>query len=158
MCFAEDSVEYATATCAMCAVMREVYNKPHTICPHVPAMGVCRNRANHPKADIVHYRNAEIKTYNGCGYCKVYFSFYFYRYTRVDRMCAVGRCTPRPLTQGALRQSRLAGMLFVSCSTLCNNFVLTRFSQVAHHPRASTCSTLIVLTGLLSATYTSLPA
>ncbi|KAF9519548.1 hypothetical protein BS47DRAFT_1260704, partial [Hydnum rufescens UP504] len=70
MCFAEDSVEYATATCVMCAVMREVYNKPHTLCPHVPAMGVCRNRANHPKADMVYYRNAEIKTYNGCGYCK----------------------------------------------------------------------------------------
>jgi hypothetical protein len=89
MCFAEDSVEYATATCAMCAVMREVYNKPHTLCPHVPAMGVCRNRTNHPKADMVYYRNAEIKTYNGCGYCKVYFTFYFYyRYTRVDRMHA----------------------------------------------------------------------
>lgn len=157
MCFAEDSVEYATATCAMCAVMREVYSKPHTICPHVPAMGVCRNRVNHPKADIVHYRNAEIKTFNGCGYCKVFFSFYFYRYTRVDRMCAVGGYSPRPVPKGAIRQSRLARMLFVPCCTLYNNVALIPFNQVARLLQANTCNTLTALTGLLSATYINSP-
>ncbi|KAF8338965.1 uncharacterized protein EI90DRAFT_3039842 [Cantharellus anzutake] len=71
MCYAEDSVEYQTATCKMCAVTKLVYQKSRTACPHVQAMGICQSRENHPRgANIIHYRNAEINTFNGCGYCK----------------------------------------------------------------------------------------
>jgi hypothetical protein len=31
---------------------------------------VCKNSALHPRHDIVHMRNAEVQTFNGCGYCK----------------------------------------------------------------------------------------
>ncbi|KAL0582026.1 hypothetical protein V5O48_000084 [Marasmius crinis-equi] len=31
---------------------------------------VCRNRANHPRADYLFLKNAEVETFNGCGFCK----------------------------------------------------------------------------------------
>ncbi|GJJ07272.1 hypothetical protein Clacol_001472 [Clathrus columnatus] len=33
-------------------------------------MGVCKNRVNHPRHDVVYFRNAELTSFNGCGYCK----------------------------------------------------------------------------------------
>uniref|UniRef100_A0A0W0FCW2 Uncharacterized protein n=1 Tax=Moniliophthora roreri TaxID=221103 RepID=A0A0W0FCW2_MONRR len=37
-------------------------------CPHVRE--VCRNRGLHPRADFLYLKNAEVETFNGCGYCK----------------------------------------------------------------------------------------
>jgi hypothetical protein len=72
MCLAEGSLEYTISTCKMCAILKEMYRKPHAVCPHKLKMQVCRKRENHPRgADIVHHTNAEIRTFNGCGYCKV---------------------------------------------------------------------------------------
>lgn len=52
--------------------MKEVYRKPYAVCPHKSKMQVCRKRENHPRGgSIVHYTNAEIRTFNGCGFCKV---------------------------------------------------------------------------------------
>ncbi|KZT43043.1 hypothetical protein SISSUDRAFT_1040938 [Sistotremastrum suecicum HHB10207 ss-3] len=44
-------------------------NPPRLGCPHLP-LSVCRNRQNHPRFDVVHFRNAELSLFNGCGYCK----------------------------------------------------------------------------------------
>ncbi|KAF8312285.1 hypothetical protein DL93DRAFT_2098402 [Clavulina sp. PMI_390] len=70
MCLVEGSLEYSTSTCKMCTVMKEVYNVRKGVCPHKSKMQVCRRRENHPRADIVYHTNAEIRTFNGCGYCK----------------------------------------------------------------------------------------
>ncbi|KAJ3534892.1 hypothetical protein NM688_g7061 [Phlebia brevispora] len=37
-------------------------------CPHIKE--TCRNRALHPRYDVVYLKNAEVQTFNGCGYCK----------------------------------------------------------------------------------------
>lgn len=72
MCIQEGSLEYSTSTCKMCAVMKEVYRKPFAVCPHKTKMQFCRRGENHPRGgSIVHYTNAQISTFNGCGYCKV---------------------------------------------------------------------------------------
>lgn len=42
--------------------------KPSGRCPHVTE--VCRNRAAHPRGDVVYMKNAEVQTFNGCGFCK----------------------------------------------------------------------------------------
>lgn len=47
------------------------YRNVPTRCPHKENMGVCKNRANHPRHDVVHFRNAELSSFNGCGFCKV---------------------------------------------------------------------------------------
>ena len=39
-------------------------------------MGVCKNRSNHPRHDVVHFRNAELSSFNGCGFCKVRLAAY----------------------------------------------------------------------------------
>ncbi|TRM67986.1 hypothetical protein BD626DRAFT_395225 [Schizophyllum amplum] len=63
MCYAYGSIDQATKTCPMCKVF------PHGRgCPH--SRDVCRNRANHPRCDVVYLKNAEVDTFNGCGYCK----------------------------------------------------------------------------------------
>lgn len=50
--------------CPMCRVFKPTGGR----CPHV--RDVCTNRALHPRHDVVHLRNAEVKSFNGCGYCK----------------------------------------------------------------------------------------
>ena len=89
MCYADRSLEQATSTCAMCKVFPPRNNYPCVYiakpppspamsstprarrCPHKGSMGVCKNRANHPRHDVVHFRNAELSSFNGCGFCKV---------------------------------------------------------------------------------------
>ncbi|KAK0206529.1 hypothetical protein DFS33DRAFT_1315241 [Desarmillaria ectypa] len=63
MCYAYGSIDQAISTCPMCKVF------PHpTRCPHVRE--VCRNRASHPRFDVYFLKNAEVDSFNGCGYCK----------------------------------------------------------------------------------------
>ncbi|KAI5119898.1 hypothetical protein M0805_003702 [Coniferiporia weirii] len=63
MCVPDGSVHLYTGTCPMCKVFRHP-----TRCPHKKE--TCRNRANHPRHDVVYITNAEVQTFNGCGYCK----------------------------------------------------------------------------------------
>lgn len=41
---------------------------PHARCPHIRE--TCRNRALHPRMDVLYLKNAEVDSFNGCGYCK----------------------------------------------------------------------------------------
>ncbi|GBE79746.1 hypothetical protein BKA93DRAFT_758522 [Sparassis latifolia] len=64
MCYAYGSPDHATGVCPMCK-----WRKPiGTRCPHVRE--VCHNRALHPRHDVVYLKNAEVQTFNGCGFCK----------------------------------------------------------------------------------------
>ncbi|TFK76016.1 hypothetical protein BDN72DRAFT_731097, partial [Pluteus cervinus] len=63
MCFKAGSVEAAVNICPMCKAF------PHPkSCPHVRE--VCRNRNSHPTFDVHYLKNAEVDSFNGCGYCK----------------------------------------------------------------------------------------
>ncbi|PBK72591.1 hypothetical protein ARMSODRAFT_855899, partial [Armillaria solidipes] len=63
MCYGYGSLDQAISTCPMCKVF------PHpSRCPHVRE--VCRNRASHPRFDVYFLKNAEVDSFNGCGYCK----------------------------------------------------------------------------------------
>ncbi|KAF9498455.1 hypothetical protein BDN71DRAFT_1443284 [Pleurotus eryngii] len=62
MCYANGSIDQAVNVCPMCKVF------PNTRCPHVRE--VCSNRTNHPRADVVCLKNAEVDSFNGCGFCK----------------------------------------------------------------------------------------
>ncbi|KAF7313721.1 WD-REPEATS-REGION domain-containing protein [Mycena chlorophos] len=62
MCFVVGSLDQATKVCPLCQVF------PHPRCPHV--RDVCRNRAAHPNLTISYLKNAEVESFNGCGYCK----------------------------------------------------------------------------------------
>ncbi|KAK0490999.1 hypothetical protein IW261DRAFT_1435129 [Armillaria novae-zelandiae] len=63
MCYAYGSLEQTISTCPMCKVF------PHPLrCPHVRE--VCRNRASHPRFDVYFLKNAEVDSFNGCGFCK----------------------------------------------------------------------------------------
>ncbi|KAF9226440.1 hypothetical protein BS17DRAFT_775632 [Gyrodon lividus] len=65
MCYQYSSASDLTNFhCPMC----KVFKPSGARCPHV--RDVCYNRANHPRLDIVHLKNAEVKSFNGCGYCK----------------------------------------------------------------------------------------
>ncbi|KAL4241433.1 hypothetical protein ABKN59_000359 [Abortiporus biennis] len=64
MCYAYGTLDQATAICPMCKVFKPSNGR----CPHVK--DVCRNRALHPRHDVVFLKNAEVQTFNGCGYCK----------------------------------------------------------------------------------------
>ncbi|KAG1874555.1 hypothetical protein DFJ58DRAFT_757637 [Suillus subalutaceus] len=64
MCYLYGSTDPASAFCPMCKVFKPSGNR----CPHI--RDVCYNRALHPRHDIVHLKNAEVKSFNGCGYCK----------------------------------------------------------------------------------------
>jgi len=48
--------------------MCKVFRPSGARCPH--KHDVCKNSALHPRHDVVHMRNAEVQTFNGCGYCK----------------------------------------------------------------------------------------
>ncbi|KIJ37413.1 hypothetical protein M422DRAFT_33746 [Sphaerobolus stellatus SS14] len=67
MCFIDRSLEQVTSTCAMCKVFPPRLGFP---CPHKDSMGVCKNRTNHPRHDVLYFRNAELSFFNGCGFCK----------------------------------------------------------------------------------------
>ncbi|KAF8450392.1 hypothetical protein L210DRAFT_907905, partial [Boletus edulis BED1] len=65
MCYQYNaSTDIANVPCPMC----KVFKPSAARCPHL--RDVCYNRANHPRIDVVHLKNAEVKTFNGCGYCK----------------------------------------------------------------------------------------
>ncbi|KIJ70208.1 hypothetical protein HYDPIDRAFT_23339 [Hydnomerulius pinastri MD-312] len=65
MCYQyASSQDLANYPCPMC----KVFKPSGARCPHV--RDVCYNRALHPRLDVVHLRNAEVKSFNGCGYCK----------------------------------------------------------------------------------------
>ncbi|KZT12814.1 uncharacterized protein LAESUDRAFT_719119 [Laetiporus sulphureus 93-53] len=66
MCYAYGSLEQATGVCPMCKVFKPIGGA--TRCPHVK--DVCRNRALHPRHDVVYLKNAEVSTFAGCGFCK----------------------------------------------------------------------------------------
>ncbi|KAF8211231.1 hypothetical protein K438DRAFT_1806917 [Mycena galopus ATCC 62051] len=62
MCFAHGGLDSVVNVCPMCKVF------PHPSCPHTRE--VCRNRAAHPRFDVLYLKNAEVESFNGCGYCK----------------------------------------------------------------------------------------
>ncbi|KAH9943334.1 uncharacterized protein BXZ73DRAFT_87686 [Epithele typhae] len=64
MCYAVGSLQQATSTCPMCKVFRPSAAR----CPHIK--DVCRNAAAHPRHDVIFLKNAEVQTFNGCGFCK----------------------------------------------------------------------------------------
>ncbi|KAG2146710.1 hypothetical protein DEU56DRAFT_853001 [Suillus clintonianus] len=64
MCYLYGSTDPASVLCPMCKVFKPSGNR----CPHI--RDVCYNRALHPRHDVVHLKNAEVKSFNGCGYCK----------------------------------------------------------------------------------------
>ncbi|KAI0306978.1 hypothetical protein B0F90DRAFT_1622629 [Multifurca ochricompacta] len=64
MCYIYGSVQVTTSVCPMC----KVFKPSSARCPH--KHDVCKNSALHPRHDVVHMRNAEVQTFNGCGYCK----------------------------------------------------------------------------------------
>ncbi|KAI0254904.1 hypothetical protein BJV78DRAFT_885105 [Lactifluus subvellereus] len=63
MCYIFGSVQVTTSVCPMCTVFKPSGAR----CPH--KHDVCKNSALH-RHDVVHMRNAEVQTFNGCGYCK----------------------------------------------------------------------------------------
>ncbi|KAH7887851.1 hypothetical protein F5I97DRAFT_1863404 [Phlebopus sp. FC_14] len=64
MCLPYSSSDPANTPCPMCRVFKPSAAR----CPHV--RDICYNRALHPRHDVLHLRNAEVKSFNGCGYCK----------------------------------------------------------------------------------------
>ncbi|OSD04360.1 hypothetical protein PYCCODRAFT_1433745 [Trametes coccinea BRFM310] len=64
MCYAVGSIQQATGTCPMCKVFKPSASR----CPH--QMATCANAANHPRHSVLYIKNAEVQTFNGCGYCK----------------------------------------------------------------------------------------
>ncbi|KAJ7667908.1 hypothetical protein DFH06DRAFT_1183886 [Mycena polygramma] len=62
MCYAYGSIDQAVNVCVMCKVF------PGPSCPHT--RDVCRNRTAHPRFDVLYLKNAEVDSFNGCGYCK----------------------------------------------------------------------------------------
>ncbi|KIK64865.1 hypothetical protein GYMLUDRAFT_258826, partial [Collybiopsis luxurians FD-317 M1] len=62
MCYIEGSVNLVVSACPMCKAF------PHPKCPHIRE--VCKNRTLHPRFDVLYLRNAEVQTFNSCGYCR----------------------------------------------------------------------------------------
>ncbi|PCH41276.1 hypothetical protein WOLCODRAFT_137289 [Wolfiporia cocos MD-104 SS10] len=65
MCYVHGSIDQATSSCPMCKVFKPV---SAVRCPHIKE--ICRNRAQHPRHDVVYLKNAEVQTFIGCGFCK----------------------------------------------------------------------------------------
>ncbi|KAI0750921.1 hypothetical protein C8Q80DRAFT_1099758 [Daedaleopsis nitida] len=65
MCYVVGSIEQATSSCPMCKVFKPIGSAR---CPHVKE--VCRNTQNHPRGEVMFLKNAEVQTFNGCGFCK----------------------------------------------------------------------------------------
>jgi len=64
MCVVDGSIDHLTSVCPMCKVFKPTGPR----CPH--KREVCRNKTNHPRHDVVHLTNAEVQSFNNCGYCK----------------------------------------------------------------------------------------
>ncbi|KAF8913800.1 hypothetical protein CPB84DRAFT_1757575 [Gymnopilus junonius] len=62
MCYSSGSIDQAVNPCPMCRVYA------HAKCPHIRE--TCRNRAAHPRMDVLYLTNAEVECFNGCGFCK----------------------------------------------------------------------------------------
>ncbi|KAF9452446.1 hypothetical protein P691DRAFT_639447, partial [Macrolepiota fuliginosa MF-IS2] len=62
MCYPCGSVDLTVKLCPMCRVF------PHSKCPH--RRDICRNRNVHPRFDVMFLTNAEVNSFNGCGWCK----------------------------------------------------------------------------------------
>ncbi|KAF9482513.1 hypothetical protein BDN70DRAFT_991141 [Pholiota conissans] len=62
MCYSAGSITQSVNPCPMCKVY------PHPKCPHIRE--TCRNRAAHPRMDVLYLTNAEVDRFNGCGFCK----------------------------------------------------------------------------------------
>ena len=157
MCYADRSLEQATSTCAMCKVFPPRNNSyvpptpPAAVesatsslprarrCPHKGSMGVCKNRANHPRHDVVHFRNAELSSFNGCGFCKVCLvpahQPAYHPSSPLSGQSAIQRCTPQMLPGK------------------------TRAGQAAVDPQSLASTTLsTVQTGMPSAKSTAFPS
>ncbi|KZV69859.1 hypothetical protein PENSPDRAFT_608095 [Peniophora sp. CONT] len=63
MCWLAGSIEYQTSVCPMCTFFKSTNAR----CPH--KRDICRNVGNHPR-EVAYIKNAEVATFNGCGYCK----------------------------------------------------------------------------------------
>ncbi|KAF8165451.1 hypothetical protein B0H34DRAFT_689268 [Crassisporium funariophilum] len=63
MCYSSGSIDQAVNPCPMCKVF-----PPVNRCPH--QRDICRNRALHPRMDVLFLKNAEVESFNGCGFCK----------------------------------------------------------------------------------------
>jgi len=48
--------------------MCKVFRPSAARCPHHKE--VCHNRSSHPRHDVIYLKNAEVQSFNGCGYCK----------------------------------------------------------------------------------------
>ncbi|KAF7352879.1 hypothetical protein MVEN_01255100 [Mycena venus] len=65
-----------SAPCARSFPTRGQYSRPYKrprvlsrlAAPHTRE--VCRNRTAHPRFDVLYLKNAEVDSFNGCGYCK----------------------------------------------------------------------------------------
>ncbi|KAI0091936.1 hypothetical protein BDY19DRAFT_927585 [Irpex rosettiformis] len=64
MCVVVGSIEHATSTCRMCKAFKPQSGR----CPHVSE--TCRNRVHHPGYQVSHFKNAEVASFNTCGYCR----------------------------------------------------------------------------------------
>ncbi|KAJ6509924.1 hypothetical protein C8R47DRAFT_771972 [Mycena vitilis] len=80
MCYAYGSIDQAVNVCVMC----KVFPGPRSVAPKIPVhchiasscphtRDVCRNRTAHPRFDVLYLKNAEVDSFNGCGYCKVHY-------------------------------------------------------------------------------------
>jgi len=65
MCYPCGTVDKTVNDCPMCKVFH------HSRCPH--KKDICRNRNAHPHFDVMFLKNAEVESFNGCGFCKVLF-------------------------------------------------------------------------------------
>ncbi|VDB97024.1 unnamed protein product [Peniophora sp. CBMAI 1063] len=63
MCWLAGSIEHQTSVCPMCTF----FKSGNARCPH--KRDICRNTANHAR-EVAYIKNAEVTTFNGCGYCK----------------------------------------------------------------------------------------
>ncbi|KAJ7931991.1 hypothetical protein B0H13DRAFT_2651129 [Mycena leptocephala] len=68
MCYASGSLDQAVNACSMCKVFPRARSVTSVGCPHT--RDVCRNRIAHPGFDVIYLKNAEVDSFNGCGYCK----------------------------------------------------------------------------------------
>ncbi|KAJ7848528.1 hypothetical protein B0H13DRAFT_1729945 [Mycena leptocephala] len=68
MCYASGSLDQAVNACSMCKVFPRARSVTPVGCPHT--RDVCRNRIAHPGFDVIYLKNAEVDSFNGCGYCK----------------------------------------------------------------------------------------
>ena len=130
MCFIDRSLEQVTAVCSLCKAFPPRNGYPYVTllyitfayrahprlvphsCPHKDAMGVCKNRTNHPRHDVLYFRNAELSSFNGCGFCKVCHSFISTETRLMATLLSVGKTQPQALDwRCRLEEPRIARLL-----------------------------------------------